>query len=456
MKYIIDDNLEDIMAIYPEIFLTSFPQKSYDKKLQNGNWIIKVKFIEDGKTIGFCLVNDKPEDRRLHCWIGGVLPEFRKNGVFSGFIDWIVRYAFEKKYDCITLNTDNNKPAIIRMLVKYGFRIINVTESEYGDGNKIHFIFDIHSERKMRLSITDYCNLDCFFCHSEGNFSASSNNIPLSAIEQLLIQAQRMNFSEITITGGEPLIYFEGVRLILEHCNSWTHLPKIKLCTNGIALDEQKISILKQYEGKIELNISLHTVNGDVMSKITRVEIDPAKYEKLFQCLEKNSIGYRVNSVLLKGINTDQQSLTSFFDFLFDNNVKAVHLLELLVKKDQKDFYRYYESIEEIEKKMKALSSMFNIKQIEKTNKKTVYILQRDDKFIKVILFRLSSRCGCSGCTKENDIKIGADMILHPCYLKDVNCGNAVMNLEKAIKNREEYMKSQEMDYSYNTLYWGK
>ena len=47
-------------------------------------------------------------------------------------------------------------------------------------------------------------------------------------------------------------------------------------------------------------------------------------------------------------------------------------------------------------------------------------------------------------------------MILHPCYLKDVNCGNAVMNLEKAIKNREEYMKSQEMDYSYNTLYWGK
>lgn len=105
---------------------------------------------------------------------------------------------------------------------------------------------------------------------------------------------------------------------------------------------------------------------------------------------------------------------------------------------------------------MKALSSMFNIKQIEKTNKKTVYILQRDDKCIKVILFRLSCRCGCSVCTKENDIKIGADMILHHCYLKDVNCGNAVMDLEKAIENREEYLKSQEMDYSYNTLYWGE
>ncbi|NDO52272.1 GNAT family N-acetyltransferase [Lachnospiraceae bacterium MD335] len=96
MKYIIDDKLEDIIAIYPEIFLTSFPQKSYDKKLKNGNRIINIKFIEDGKTIGFCLVSDKPEDRRLHCWIGGVLPEFRKNGAFSGFIDWIIRYAFEK------------------------------------------------------------------------------------------------------------------------------------------------------------------------------------------------------------------------------------------------------------------------------------------------------------------------------------------------------------------------
>ena len=58
MKYIIDDKLEDIIAIYPEIFLTSFPQKSYDNKLKNGNRIIKVKFIEDGKTIGFCLVNE--------------------------------------------------------------------------------------------------------------------------------------------------------------------------------------------------------------------------------------------------------------------------------------------------------------------------------------------------------------------------------------------------------------
>jgi molybdenum cofactor biosynthesis enzyme MoaA len=278
----------------------------------------------------------------------------------------------------------------------------------------------------------------------------------LSAIEQLLTQAQRMNFSDITITGGEPLIYFEGVRSILEHCNNWTHLPKLKLCTNGIALDEQKISILKQYKGKIELNISLHAINRNAMSKITRKSIDIAKYEKVFQCLENNSIDYRVNSVLLKGINTDQQSLISFFDFLFDKNVKAVNLLELLVKKEQKDFYKYYESIEEIEKKIKAISSVFNINQLEKTNKKAVYILQRDNKSIKVVLFRLSCRCGCSSCAKENDIKIGADMILHHCYLKDVNCGNAVMNLEKAIEKKEEYMKSQDMDYSYNTLYWGE
>ena len=100
---------------------------------------------------------------------------------------------------------------MLKLLVEYGFCIIDVKKSEYGDGHKLISIYDICTPRKMRLSITDRCNMDCFFCHSEGNFTCNSGHMPLSAIEQLLIQANRMNFTEITITGGEPLTYLEGV-----------------------------------------------------------------------------------------------------------------------------------------------------------------------------------------------------------------------------------------------------
>ena len=181
MKYIIDNEIEDICSIYYHIFLSAFPENEYNEKIKKGYSVFPVKFVSDNKLTGFCFLIDKHDNSTIHCWIGGVLPQFRNKGAFSGFIEWIIEYAYEKKYKHITLNTDNNKPDIIRMLVKFGFSIIDVGHTSYGDGKKIMFMYDVNPPRKMRLSITDHCNMNCFFCHSEGNYTSSGNNMPVSA-----------------------------------------------------------------------------------------------------------------------------------------------------------------------------------------------------------------------------------------------------------------------------------
>ena len=74
MRYFIDDSYDDIISIYSEVFLSSFPKESYNDKLKKGYRILNIKFVENDELVGFCLVLDKSNISTLHCWMGGVLP----------------------------------------------------------------------------------------------------------------------------------------------------------------------------------------------------------------------------------------------------------------------------------------------------------------------------------------------------------------------------------------------
>ena len=449
MKYVIAKSTTEIASIYSDVFLDTFPTERYRKIEDSGNGILSIQFMLDNIIAGFALVVEKRMESTLHCWLGGVLPEYRHRGIFSGFIDWIIQYGH------ITINTDNYKPYVIRALVKFGFAIIGVEQTKYGDGNKIMFRFDIHPTRKMRLSITTQCNMKCFFCHSEGNYISSVCKMPLSAIDQLLIQAQRLNFTEITVTGGEPLMYPRGLTRILDNCGRWSRLPHIKVCTNGTLLDFDILRAIRNYPGKISLNISMHTIDENIIPQITGVHIKHVKYDKLFSELNAYGIEYRVNYTLLHGLNDSKKNLRELFKYAMRNKIQDIHMLELLVTEEQKTLIPFYVSLQKVMEKIYQLSTDFRVELLKKTDKKSEFILCKNDTVLKVILFRLSCRQGCEHCYLDNDIKIGADMHLYPCYLKNGwDCGNAVLNLKYAMKKRDEFFRSHGGED--NSLYWGK
>lgn len=454
MKYVIVKSTTEIASIYSDVFLDKFPVERYRQIEDAGNSILPIQFMIDDTIVGFTLVIEKHAESTLHCWLGGVLPEYRNRGIVSGFIDWIIQYGTENKYAHITINTDNYKPDIIRMLVKFGFAIIGVEQTKYGDGNKIMFRFDIHEPRKMRLSITTQCNMKCFFCHSEGNYISSACKMSLSAIDQLLIQAQRLNFKEITITGGEPFIYTKGVIRILDNCRCRSYFPDIKICTNGMLLDFNILQAIRNYSGKISLNISMHTIEENIIPQITGINIRQIKYDKLFSELNAYGIEYRLNYILLNGLNDSKDTLRDLFKYAMRNKIQDIHMLELLVTKDQKTLIPYYVPIETVVEQIYQLSTDFQVELLKKTDKKSEFILRKDDTVLKVVLFRLSCRQGCKRCYTDNDIKIGANMHLYPCYLKNGgDCGNAVLNLKRAIEKRDEFFRINGGEY--DSLYWG-
>jgi len=61
------------------------------------------------------------------------------------------------------------------------------------------------ANHKLRLIVSSACNLDCFYCHNEGQ-RKSADLLPIDLFEHLLRLAYRnpVGLERATFSGGEP------------------------------------------------------------------------------------------------------------------------------------------------------------------------------------------------------------------------------------------------------------
>jgi cyclic pyranopterin phosphate synthase len=58
----------------------------------------------------------------------------------------------------------------------------------------------------LRISITQRCNLRCFYCHREGARCEPSVEMTAAEIERIVRAVVVFNIGEVKLTGGEPLL----------------------------------------------------------------------------------------------------------------------------------------------------------------------------------------------------------------------------------------------------------
>ena len=68
----------------------------------------------------------------------------------------------------------------------------------------------------LRVSITDYCNLHCFFCSNEGmnKERRDSTNIDVDDFAYLLNVLMDNGLEHISLTGGDPTLHPELKRIL--------------------------------------------------------------------------------------------------------------------------------------------------------------------------------------------------------------------------------------------------
>ena len=163
----------------------------------------------------------------------------------------------------------------------------------------------------LRLSVTDRCNLNCFYCRPCKNirFIPHDKVLTYEDMFYLLGVVSKMDVQKVRLTGGEPFARRDILYFLNRIKNSFPNLD-IRLTTNA-TLIAGKIRALKDI-GIRGLNISLDTLNRDKYQRITGRDCLDNVLTSIDRCLEVG-IRVKINVVALKGVN--DLELESFVDF---------------------------------------------------------------------------------------------------------------------------------------------
>ena len=158
----------------------------------------------------------------------------------------------------------------------------------------------------LRISITDRCDLRCVYCMKEKmTFLPKSEILTLEEIERLCDNFINMGVKKIRLTGGEPLVRKDIIKLIrnLNLKKNHTNLDEITLTTNGTLLKYYAKDLKKN--GVDRINVSLDTINPKKYNDITRFGNLNKVIEGINEAI-KNNIKVKINTVAMKNFNENE------------------------------------------------------------------------------------------------------------------------------------------------------
>ncbi|OYV86644.1 MAG: GTP 3',8-cyclase MoaA [Planctomycetia bacterium 21-64-5] len=123
--------------------------------------------------------------------------------------------------------------------------------------------------RDLRISVTDRCNIRCFYCMPEGTvkFKPRGELLTFEEIERFVEVAASLGIRKLRLTGGEPLVRHD-LHVLVARLSRLPGIADVALTTNGILLAEQAQAL--RDAGLHRLNISLDTLRPDTFRQIAR------------------------------------------------------------------------------------------------------------------------------------------------------------------------------------------
>jgi GTP 3',8-cyclase len=158
--------------------------------------------------------------------------------------------------------------------------------------------------RKLRISITDRCNMRCVYCMPNGNteWIEQNNILTYDEIVKLATILARLGIDKIRVTGGEPLVRPKVEDLI----KTLSHIDEIKaisMTTNGLLLRDKVMQL--RDAGLSSINVSLDTFKEDRFKAITGIRgLD--KVMNAIRVADDAGLKIKINTVIMRGWNDDE------------------------------------------------------------------------------------------------------------------------------------------------------
>jgi len=159
--------------------------------------------------------------------------------------------------------------------------------------------------RNLRISITDRCNIRCFYCMPDESiiFKPKAEILTFEEIERFVRVLATAGVNKLRLTGGEPLVRAHLPDLV-SRLAAIDGIDDLALTTNGILLADQA-ELLKK-AGLQRINISLDTLSAETFQRITRRSGLDRVLAGIAAAQEAGFEKVRLNAIAIRGLTENE------------------------------------------------------------------------------------------------------------------------------------------------------
>jgi len=295
--------------------------------------------------------------------------------------------------------------------------------------------------RSLRFSIMNRCNLNCIYCHAEGEEYSGGEPLSAELITAIARVASRYyNIRRVKFSGGEPLMR-DDLPAIIQAIRAF--MDDISLTTNGTLLTSKAGELADS--GLDRVNISLDSLREDRYDAITRTRNNLSRViDGIYSAIDAGLTPIKLNMVVLKGMNDDE--IWDMIEFVRNCNDRAggrgrevviLQLIELMpFFNPGMDIYR--PDFDKLEAELRAKASAVKTRRLQRRRK---YIV--DGVEVEVV-HPMDNTEFCANCTR---LRITSEGKIKPCLLRNDNLvpiervddEHIISRLKTAMRYREPF-----------------
>ncbi|KAF1079022.1 GTP 3',8-cyclase MoaA [Methanogenium sp. MK-MG] len=252
----------------------------------------------------------------------------------------------------------------------------------------------------LRISLTPRCNLNCIYCHAEGEVAPKSL-MSAEDIGEIMRVAKHFDMRSIKFTGGEPLMRTDLVDIV-------SMVPEgmeSSMTTNGTIL-ESVAQDLKD-AGLSRVNISLDSLRHERYKSIAGKDCLSDVLVGIDAAIEAGLTPVKLNVVLMKGINDDE--IADFIEFARSRDHLILQFIELM---DEFRDCPYHMELISLEEELQRIAKTVVTRRMHHRKK---YLL--DGAEIEIVRPMHNTEF-CAFC---NRLRVTSDGFLKPCLMRHDN-----------------------------------
>ena len=168
----------------------------------------------------------------------------------------------------------------------------------------------------LRLSVTDRCDLRCFYCLPKGfnDFEEPEHWLTFDEIERVIRAFGALGTRRVRITGGEPLVR-KNLPELTARLQNLPGIDDLSLSTNAVKLGRHAEALYQS--GVRRLNVSLDCVDPKRFQEITGGKIEKV-IDGLMAAKAAGFSPIKINMVVMKGVNEDD--VEAMVDFCIEHD----------------------------------------------------------------------------------------------------------------------------------------